>query len=260
VYPCSAHTKAGCFKGAQAAATCDLDQIGQWADRHKNCNWRVVFGKSSLWGLDVDSLATHDHDGIASMAALVQAHGPLPVGPRARSGGGGVGLYFRHQDEKIVGSNDKLGPAFAGIDPKRGPLTQTIPPSIHIGTRRPYRWIVPPWEAAPPPGPAWLLALLEPAPPPPPRPSPALSNGTRRRNYAVAALHNATREVASARDGIRNSTLNRCCWSVSKYIQADGLAESEVRSCMMAAARAALIPPDEALKTIESAIRSRCRP
>src|SRR6185369_4798483 len=167
LYPCSRTGKAGLWKGAQSEATSDLNILSRWSRDHPSCNWRVVFGRSGIWGLDVDSLETHAHDGLASMARLVADHGALPAGPRARSGGGGVLLFFRDPGGlAIVGSSEKLGEAWAGIDPKRGAHTQTIPPSMHTATGRAYRWLTPPWEVSPPDAPEWLRTALRTPPPP----------------------------------------------------------------------------------------------
>jgi hypothetical protein len=254
VFPASNRSRAMSFKGAHDAATCDLDTIARYCREFPDCNWRVAFGRSGLWGFDLDVPPIHAHDGIASMAALVAVHGPLPPRPQARSGGGGLAVYFQHRGERILGRSSVPGP---GMDPRRGNQSQTIPPSLHHATGRLYRWIAPPWEIAPPVAPDWLLRLVEPPPDPEIRPAPKLDTGDKRRNYAVAALHNATRRVAVAQNGQRNDTLNTSCWSVARFMADGSLTEGEVRDCMIAAARAANIPIREACLTIDSAIRSR---
>ena len=85
VYPQSAYSRAGCFEGAHAAATDDLDTIDKWCQDYPGCNWRVVFGSSGLVGFDCDVPPLHLHDGVAAMAALVAEHGQLPPRPTARS-------------------------------------------------------------------------------------------------------------------------------------------------------------------------------
>lgn len=254
VFPCSRYSRAMAFAGADKQATTDLDILARWATEYPECNWRVVFGPSGLWGFDLDTPPLHADDGIAALAALVKVHGSIPPRPQARSGGGGLGIYFRHEGQRIVGASGIPAP---GMDPRRGAQTQTIPPSIHVDTKEPYRWIDPPWVVSPPIAPGWLMRLVEMPPDPPARPAPNLKNGDARRNYAVAALHNATRRVASANVGGRNDTLNRECWSVSKFLIDGSLSESEVRDCMIAAARACNIPIREACLTIDSAIRSK---
>ena len=207
LYPTSMRTKAACLRGATDAATCDLDQIERWSREFRGCNWRVVFGPSGLWGLDCDVPPGHANDGIANLNALVKLHGPLPARPQARSGGGGLALFFRHDGEPIIG---EAGHPALGIDPRRGRQSQTIPPSRHHRTGQPYRWLGAPWEINAPLAPAWLLRLVAPPTPPPisdqPRRLRDAPEG--RRRYVLAALRNAVQRVASAADGSRNSTLN----------------------------------------------------
>jgi len=191
---------------------------------------------------------------MAAMAALVQVHGALPPRPMTRSGGGGAAVFFEWSGERIVGDSGKPYP---GMDPRRGRQSLTIPPSIHLTTKLPYRWLTPPWEVAAPKAPDWLLRLVEMPPERPIDPAPVLKSDSAKRSYAVAALHNATRRVAVANEGGRNNTLNRECWSVAKFLTQGDLTESEIRDCMIAAARAASIPIREACLTIDSAIRSK---
>jgi hypothetical protein len=257
LYPASRRSRAGMFEGASDAATCDLDTIEDWCRRFPGCNWRVVFGPSDLWGLDLDVPRDggHKEDGVAAFAALAKVHGGIPPRPQMRSGGGGVAIFFDHSDgERIIG---KTGHPAPGIDPRRGRLSQTIPPSVHIVTGRPYIWVTPPWLVTPPKAPPWLLRLMEPPPEPSSGPAPDLPSGSARRNYAVAVLHSAIRQVAAAPPGTANDTLNRKTWAVAKFTADGSLSDNEVRDCMMAAARARNIPPREACLTIDSALRAK---
>lgn len=216
---------------------------------YPRCNWRVVFGPSRIWGLDLDvPSATHAYDGIASLVELVKVHGPIPPRPQARSGGGGLGLFFAHTGERIVGDSNK--PA-DGIDPRRGAQTQTIPPSIHIVTRRPYRWLVPPWEVSPPIGPAWLLRLLAPAPEPVWR-SPVVDTT----DQARQRLYRAAMAVMDAQQGTRNDTLNRRAYQMGRMIGATLLDEKEVVDVLYGAARSAGLDHPEIRETIRSGISS----
>lgn len=252
LYPCSRAGKAGLWKGAQAEATSDLNILSRWSREHPNCNWRVLFGRSGVWGLDVDSLETHAHDGIASMAALVSNFGPLPAGPRARSGGGGVLLFFRDPGGlALVGSSERLGEAWRGIDPKRGAQTQTIPPSVHTVTGRAYRWLTPPWEVGPPDAPAWLTAALRTPPPP------AVvyrEIGDQRGVDAHERLHRAARAIMEAREGSRNITLNRRAYGVAKLVGAGLLDERMAVDTLYGAARSIGLDHNEIRETIHSAL------
>jgi hypothetical protein len=252
LYPCSRTGKAGLWKGAQSEATSDLNILSRWSRDHPNCNWRVVFGRSGVWGLDVDSTETHAHDGLASMAALVAEHGALPAGPRARSGGGGVLLFFRDPGGlALVGSAERLGEAWAGIDPKRGMQTQTVPPSVHTVTRRPYRWLVKPWDVAPPDAPSWLTAALR----TPPAPVAAFrAIGDQRGVDGRERLHRACRAIMEAREGQRNMVLNRRAYGVARMVGAGLLDEATAVEELYRVGRDIGLDHSEVRDTIHSAL------
>ncbi len=259
LHPSSRFSRAACIKGAAEAATRDLDQLAWWSREFPGCNWRVVMQGSSVWSLDVDAPGPdHAADGITALADLVTAHGPLPPRPMTRSGGGGFALFFRHDGEPIAGQSGTPSP---GIDPRRGRLTVTVPPSIHHRTRLPYRWITPPWELPPPPAPAWLLKLVAP-PPPPPQPAPPprrLDHPGQRRRYAVAALRHAADRVALAPPGGRNFSLNKETFSLSRFIGEGALDASEVCEVMAWAGRQAGLDRAEIELTVGSALQARGR-
>ena len=249
VYPCSASTRAACFEGAHLQATDDLNTIARWCVEYPRCNWKVVFGPSGLWGLDIDvPSTTHKYDGIANLAALVKIHGSIPPRPQARSGGGGLGLFFRHIGERLRGEGNQPAP---GIDPRRGAQTQTIPPSIHIVTRRPYRWITPPWEVTPPIGPEWLSRMLAPPPEPVYRHLQIVTNDQARRR-----LYRAAMAIMDSGPGTRNDTLNRRAYQMGRLIGSGLLAENEAVDMLYNAARSAGLDHTETGATIRSGIRS----
>lgn len=247
VYPAGRRSKAGCFKDATSAASCDLDLLDRWAVEYRQPNWRIVFGPSGVWGLDVDVPPGHAHDGIANLRALVDLHGPLPERPTLRSGGGGLALFFRHDGERIVGKGGLPAP---GIDPRRGRQSQMLPPSIHIVTGVPYRWLVPPWEVSPPVAPVWLLDLLRPAPQPGYRQSIDTTDRARQRLYRAAAA------IIQAPPGSRNDTLNRRSYLVGRLIGAGMLGEQEAVEQLYGAAIAAGLDHHEVKNTIRSGINS----
>ena len=256
LHPSSRSSRAACIKGAVHAATSDLDQLVRWSREFPGCNWRVVMEGSGIWALDVDAPGPeHDADGVSALAALVARHGRIPDRPMTRSGGGGFALFFRHRGEPIVG---RTGTPASGLDPRRGRLTITVPPSVHHRTRGPYRWITPPWELAPPPAPAWLLTLV--APPPPERsvPRPRLAENQRPgRPYAVGALRRAVEQVAAAPGGQRNDTLNRAAWSVARFIGDGLLHPSEIADALAHAGLVAGLDRREVQATLASALGKR---
>jgi hypothetical protein len=132
---------------------------------------------------------------------------------------------------------------------------------MHITSKRPYLWIKgrAPWEINPPTAPGWLLEAVKPPPLPPERPAPVLTDGDKARTYAVAALRNAIARVATAPSGSANNTLNSESYGMAKFLRDGHLSESEIRDCLIAAARVRSIPIREAIATIDSGIRSRVR-
>lgn len=251
MYPASRGLrKSACFKGATDKATCDLDQLERWQHEYRNPNWRMVFGPSQCWGLDLDVPGeNHSDDGVAAFANLVKANGPIPAGPRTRSGGGGIGLIFKHRGEPIIG---KTGTPAPGIDPRRGRLSMTIPPSIHHATRKPYYWLAAPWDVNPPVAPDWLLSLVRPPPEPARKAVPQLYDDSRARRALIRAVD----AIRTAPSGASNDTLNARAFYVARVVAAGLLSESEAIDALYAAALDRRIPRMEARDTLKSAFRS----
>jgi hypothetical protein len=249
VYPCSQNSKHGCFKGASAAATCDLAKLEEWSGRFPGCNWRVVFGPSGLWGIDLDVPRDGGHagDGVTAFADIARAYTALPACPVSLSGGGGLALFFRWQGEPIVG---KTGYPADGIDPRRGALSVTIPPSIHIATRRPYVWRTAPWDVSAPTAPDWLLRVFRPPPEPELRRSELPTDIDAR-----AILIRAGGIIRSAPPGAANDTLNRRAYILARWVAAGVLGERDAVEFCYAAAHDRKIPLPEARATIRSAFR-----
>ena len=157
-------------------------------------------------------------------------------------------MFFRHNGERITG---KSGDPFPGIDPRRGRLSQTIPPSIHVDTRKPYRWLIAPWDLAPPDAPAWLLKLVE-EPPEPVYSRPQIDTTDAARNR----LYRAASAIAQAGPGGRNDILNRRSYQVGTMIGDGLLSEQEAIEALYAAARTAGLDHGEAKATIRSGVTS----
>jgi hypothetical protein len=259
LHPTSRRTRAACFAKAAILATSDLDQLTSWSRQYPGCGWRVIMEGSGIWALDLDVPSEHHkHDGVTALRQLVAAYGSLPPRPTTRSGGGGLALFFAHQGEPIIG---KGGHPAAGIDPRRGRQSVTVPPSTHPYTALPYRWLISPWELAPPPAPGWLLQLV--APPsaqplhgPPQRPPD--TPGARRR-YALAALRRAADRAATAPQGQRNDTLNTETFSLTRFLSEGALNVTEVATAMAYAARQAGLLPLEVKATLASALAAGLR-
>lgn len=258
LHPASQYSKAACVKSAADVATYDLDRLAEWTREFPRCNWRVVMEGSGIWGLDVDAPgADHAADGIAALADLVAENGPIPPRPMTRSGGGGCALFFRHDGEPISG---RTGTPCPGIDPRRGPLTVTVPPSVHITTRQTYRWITAPWQLTPPPAPAWLLKLVAPPPAPPLPAQPRIDpTGEHGRRYAVEALRREVEAVAIAAQGCRNDQLNRSVFAVARFIAQGLLEATEIAEALAHAGRVAGLHHQEVERTLASGLRAGAR-
>ena len=148
----TSHVRHVLRRGGRSGNIPSLAQLEQWARQvSSSCAWRVVMEGSGIWALDLDVPGPdHDHDGVAAFKDLVREHGPVPPRPTIRTGSGGLVLFFKHNGESIIG---KTGTPCPGIDPRRGRLTVTVPPSTHIRTGLEYRWIIPPWDLEPPSAP-----------------------------------------------------------------------------------------------------------
>ena len=148
VFPCEPSGKRPLtYNGFWDAAT-DARRIETWWGRWPYANVGVPTGrKSGLLVLDVDPRG----GGQASLAALEREHGPLPGTARARTGGGGVHIFFRYPArEEVRNSARWLGP---GLD-VRGEGGYVVVPPSH--TRSAYEWI----DRSPPAEAAWLLERL----------------------------------------------------------------------------------------------------
>ena len=251
LYPASRSSKAARFAGATDRATHDLDVLARWHREFGASNWRVVMQGSEIWALDVDRPgADHAGDGFAWMAKRVGKHGALPIGPRTRSGGGGAALVFRDAGHPIC---RRTGWPVPGLDPRHGRLTITVPPSIHIRTRQPYRWERgrAPWECPLPTAPDWLLAAMK---PPPERPVPPV-RAFAASEIATRAYEGAVGRVEAASGG-RNDTLNRSAFTLGRWIAAGHLSEDDCAAALYRAARAIGLDHAEARDTIRSGLRS----
>lgn len=252
LYPASATSRAACIKNPTQHATCDLETLERWQHAFPGCGWRVVMGPSRIWGLDVDAPPGHKHDGVRNLANLVKTRRNWPLHPIARTGGGGFFHVFSCvSHEPIIGD---AGHPVLGVDPKRGRQSQTIPPSLHVRTRKSYVWIIPPWAISPPPAPTWLLTMLRPLPPP----DYTIPTITARDTASSRLLLACTAVLHSAASN-HNNTLNRCAYQMGKLVAGGWLTETEVFNALHAAARQVGQSHGEATATIRSGIGAGLR-
>jgi hypothetical protein len=150
------------------------------------------------------------------------------------TGGGGWHLYYCHPGVPTAA----VLPGRAGVDIKSDGGYVAAPPSVHPGTRRPYRWVNQRPVAEMPP--ALLQALT---PPPPAAPPPVASPAALRRAggisdpAALLAAHLAA--VANALEGRRRTTLYGAARGIARMVAAGAITEPDARAALTAAGLAA---------------------
>jgi hypothetical protein len=250
VFPCSGKlplTEHGCKD-----ATEDTDKVREWWTRFPSANVAIATGRGLLV-VDIDG-----EQGRASLELLEQRHAPLPRTLTAKTGGGGLHLYF-HLVTQLGNTAGKLGP---GIDTRGDGGYVIAPPSIHSSGQR-YEWDQNEEMAAAPP---WLIRLLSPPPrrEPHARPisdihmrsptlAPAPVDGVCSA-YGQAALEREAEAVAKAADGQRNHSLNRAAFSLGQLVAGGELDEHLVRDRLAEAALACGLPEREVAATLESGL------
>ncbi|MEV5438724.1 bifunctional DNA primase/polymerase [Streptomyces sp. NPDC052682] len=247
--PCSG----GHVKWEQRATT-DPDRIrAAWSRAPYNVG--IATGPSGLVVIDLD---TPEHtgssdapDGAATFAALCERAGhAVPTTYRTRTASGGTHLYFTAPPDvrlpntagTVADSVDTR--AWGGYVVAAGSITPAGRYEALCGS-----------ETASLPG--WLLSILRPAPARPVGPLrlPAV-DGSR---AAVAALAAECAVVASAPDGLRNTTLNRSAFKVGRFIAWGDLPRHVAEEAFQEAGEAAGLTAAECRATIRSALNSSLR-
>lgn len=149
------HKSAKYSGGRRWGATKDPDEIRGGFEQWPDANVGVVCGEiSTIFVVEADTLAGHDVDGIASIAALESEHGPLPATAQAESPSGSIHYYFRHPGFRIKNSASEIA---AGVDVRGDGGMVIAPPSMKPGVGA-YTWRnrLPVADA-----PQWLLDLVK---------------------------------------------------------------------------------------------------
>lgn len=132
-------------------ASADLATVTRWWQMWPNANIGIATGRrSDLVVLDVDFRASGD----ASLATLIDQHGPLPETACVHTGGGGLHYYFAHPGGTVRNSASKLG---AGLDIRGEGGYVVAPPSLHVSGAT-YTWALVCPSA---PLPAWMQQRIE---------------------------------------------------------------------------------------------------
>jgi hypothetical protein len=233
-------------------ATTDAAAIAaQWSDPTRNV--AIATGPSGLAVIDVDG-----DIGAESLATLEAEFGPLPITPEVITARGRH-LYFARAECRIGNSTSELAPK---IDVRALGSYVVAPPSVHPSGDV-YRW-------APGRGlheiqlaalPLWIVEALERREPERSAP-PVIAvprNGERYTNYALAALADECRQVATAPEGTRNARLNRAAFAIGQLVGARLLDDGLARGALIEAGRAAGLSMREAMTAAHSGLTAGAR-
>ena len=226
--------------------------IGAWkiwqAQRMTDAQARTNFKRAEVAGLAVvcgavSNVTVLDIEAHALERECVKAWLELAGNaPRARSGGGGLHLYFSFAGEANKPLNVD-GVHLGDVKSEGGYVI--LPPSSHP-SGNPYRW-----EAGQPqqlePMPESLKAMLEaldskPAARPAQTPAPAakqsrtLTGSDPLEAYVKAALEKECDAVRHAPEGTGNITLNKAAFALGQFVAAGALSESTARDALENAA------------------------
>jgi hypothetical protein len=148
VFPCERGAKRPLTRKGHWDATTDPRIIERWWQRWPSANVGVPTGeKSGVVVLDVDV----DDGGLESLAKLERAGAPAPKTARARTGGGGIHVFFRYpRGTEIRNSAGLLGP---GLDVRGEGGYVIVPPSR---TQSSYQWV----DRSPLAEASWLIEHL----------------------------------------------------------------------------------------------------
>lgn len=251
VFPCVPDAKRPALRGSwQGLATTDERRVRDWWAQAPY-NIGVACGPSGLVVADLDILREEHGEpvsGADALAALCDQCGqpyPLPT-YTVDTPSGGCHLYYAAGGTGVRNSAGRLGPLI-DIRADGGYV-------IGAGSRVGDRLYVTRNALAPMPLPAWIYNLLKSDSSPAaasrlPAPGPHGALGTA---YAMAALREETRRVATAQQGMRNDTLNRAAFNLGQLAAAGLLPPLAVASALAGAGERAGLPADEARRTIRS--------
>ena len=242
------HKSAEHSGGRNWGATSDPEEIRRdWA-RWPDANVGIATGAASgFFVIEADTAAGHGVDGIAALAALIEAHGPLPETIEALSPSGSWHIYFRWPEG--CGVRNSAGLITRGVDVRGDGGMIVAAPSVKPGAAQPYRWKNPPplFDLADCPG--WLLDL---ATRPKAAPGLRIDTGPTGTAWAEAALRGELAAVLAAPQGRRNAALNAAAFSLGQIVAGGGLAEADAAARLTGAALAIGLEAGETVRTIAS--------
>lgn len=252
VFPLAAGTKIPAIKGGHGVkdATDDVAVLEAISKKYPRANLGLACGEpSGVVVIDVDPR----HGGFHSLASLAAKGRIFPEGPRARTGNGGLHMFYRWQPG-ISNSAGRLGP---GIDIKSTGGSATLSPSFtkksKDGPGGQYMWENSIFTTPLPRLPIWLSTLLTTQRPQKFTPVDVNTSPT---GSGAASLDHLANFVASSKSGDRNNRLHWAACRASELIRQHKASRNEsVMKLMAAASLCGLVGP-EVMKTIESGLKT----
>jgi hypothetical protein len=217
--------------GTRWGATNDGSVLREYWDRFPDANVAVACEESGIFVIEADTPKGHNVDGIASLKALTDKHGPLPETRMAQSPSGSVHHYFNYPvGRKVWNSASVIAP---GVD-VRGWGGMAIAPPSKRGDGE-YVWLN---DAPIADAPDWLLALVCTA------------------KKKKSKLDEACAEIAATAEGRRNDVLNAVTYGLAKLVKRGQLEEKTVRERLADAALRAGLEDREIAATLDSAFNA----
>jgi hypothetical protein len=264
IFPCAPDGKEPGLRGNwQDHATTDPTRICAWWTR-RPYNIGIACGPSGLVVIDLDVPKADDANrldgmaqltGTASLARLCEYRAePYPAATfTVSTPSGGTHLYFTAiANSPIRNSASALGPL---ID-IRAEGGYVLAPGSQISGRA----YIAHNGALPAPLPGWIATVLSKQPPPVPTPTSFPHSRIRRGSaYALAALREETRRMATAMDGTRHDTLNKAAFNLGQLVAAGLLSEPTVTTSLADAARQSGLPERDIPRIIRSGLTAGAR-
>ena len=253
VFPCVPREKRPATENGLNDASQDGDVINRWWAGQPEANIGLATGAASgVFALDVDG-----SEGVESLAALEQEHGPLPVTLEQKTGHGRHLFFLMPDDGDVRNSASRLGPS---LDIRGSGGYVVVAPSIHPSGDE-YRWAQgrSPANIEPATAPPWLTEAVRHKPPPDPAPRAQWHGGGGNPRYGEAALEGEAARVANAPKGQRNDALNRAAHALGQLVGADELDQGDVEAELTGVAVDAGLEPGETARTLKSGLAAGMR-
>jgi hypothetical protein len=273
VFPCSPVDKTPLVKNGFKDASTDPKEICAWWRQWPDAMIGVPTGPRTAFVIDLDP---KEQPAGAMLRGLAKfCGGVLPAAWICRTQSGGYHVYFAHphlSDGRKLGNRTNLFRHIPGVDAVikchvdvRGEGGYVIVPPSVMADGKAYSWEQEPNSDHPPEAPAILLDVIlrrgtydpvDSAADLPLRSTAIDSPGDKAvRRYALRALDEELRTVASAPEGERNDTLNIAAVKIASLVAARALSKSMAWAALEDAGRQCGLPTKEVHETIKSGFR-----